>query len=321
MNGKAANPVLSVIVPTYNRAWCIERCLDALLVESPNVPMEVVVVDDGSTDGTDEVLQGYRDAVTIIRQSNGGPGAARNAGVRGSKGALVAFMDSDDENLPGRLKMQVDYMTSHEDVVLTFGAIAFRSRPAEPYLSTLEARDEWSTMADPYLHLLTSAGECVNTMTAMVRRDCFDRVGGFDSRHRCAEDTDLWPRIGELGPFAYHGRPMTLVNDTRIEDKISRSSRVYTDGARAIIGVLKRDRRLSPGDRAIAERLAKKSAEMMLRYDWTHRDRAALREDIEFCRPVFGDAFAMKWSLIGLIPPSVGRALRRAKWALKSRSN
>ena len=321
MTGKGSNPVLSVIVPTYNRAWCIGRCLDALLAESHDVPMEVVVVDDGSTDGTDEVLQGYRDAIEVIRQSNSGPGAARNAGVRVSKGSLLAFMDSDDENLPGRLKMQVDYMTSHEDVVLTFGATAFRSRPEVPYLSTLEARNEWATIADPYRHLLTSAGECVNTMTAMVRRDCFERVGGFDPRHRCAEDTDLWPRIGELGPFAYHGRPMTLVNDTRVEDKISRSSRVYTDGARAIIGVLKRDRRLSPSDRAIAEGLVKKSAEMMLRYDWTDRDRSALQEDIEFCRPVFGDAFAMKWSLIGMIPPSVGRFLRRAKGALNSRGN
>ena len=65
----------------------------------------------------------------------------------------------------------------------------------------------------------------------------------------------------------------------------------------------------------------KRSAEMMLRYDWTERGRAALREDIEFCRPVFGDAFAMKWNLIGLIPSAAGRALRKAKRTLGSRSN
>lgn len=227
-------------------------------------------------------------------------------------------MDIDDEILPGRLKLQTDYMTSHSEVVLTFGAIAFRSRPAEPYLSTLEPRDEWTTMADPYRHLLTSGGECVSTPTAMVRRDAFEKVGWFATRYRCGEDTDLWVRLAELGPFAYHGRPMALVNDTHVEGKLTRSSSVYTEGPRALIEILKRDSRLSPADRAIAEGLVKRSAEMMLRYDWTERDREALHEDIEFCRPIFGDAFAMKWSLIGLIPSSAGRALRKAKRALDS---
>ena len=218
----AAVPMLSVIVPTFNRAWSIARCLDSLLVEASHVAMEVLVVDDGSTDATVRALEAYGSEIKVLRQPNSGPSAARNAGVRASSGALLAFMDSDDENVPGRLRMQVDYMMLHKEVVLTFGAIAFRSRPLVAYLSTLEVRDGWATMADPYRHLLTSGGECVNTMTAMVRRECFERVGGFNPSYRCAEDTDLWPRLGELGPFAYHGRPMALVNDTRVEEKISR---------------------------------------------------------------------------------------------------
>jgi hypothetical protein len=84
------------------------------------------------------------------------------------------------------------------------------------------------------------------------------------------------------------------------------------------VEILKRDSRLAPGDRAIALRLVKQSAEMMLRYDWTERGHSALLEDIEFCRPVFGDAFARKWKLIGAIPAGIGRALRWARRARRS---
>ena len=313
-------PEVAVVVPVYNGCWSIRRCLDAILRERGELGLQVVVVDDGSTDGTPKILREYAREVHALRIENSGPGAARNVGVMISSAPLVAFMDSDDEILPGRLKLQADYMTSHSEVVLTFGAIAFRSHPAEPYLSTMEPRDEWATMVDPYRHLLTSGGECVNTMTAMVRRDCLESVGGFATRYRCGEDTDLWVRLAELGPFAYHGRPMAIVNDTKPDGKLTRSSRVYTEGPRALIEILRRDTRLSPADRTIAKGLVKRSAEMMLRYDWTERNRAALQEDIEFCRPIFGDSFALKWNLIGLIPSSAGRALRKVKRALNSRT-
>ncbi len=207
--------------------------------------MEVIVVDDGSVDRTWEILERYAGRVLVLRQANAGPGAARNVGIQVSTGAFVAFMDSDDELIPGRLAMQLGYMVSHPQVVLSFGAIAFRSRPDVPYLSTLDLCDDWVVMPDPYRHLLTSGGECINTMTAMARRECLIRLGGFATRFRCGEDTDLWARLAELGPFAYHGRPMAVVNDTRPEGKLTRSRRVYTEGPKALIEILKRDRRLA----------------------------------------------------------------------------
>ena len=316
MDGLGSTPALSVVVPAFNAAWCIERCLGALLAEQRLVPMEVIVVDDGSTDLTGEILGSYQGRIRVLRQPNAGPGAARNVGIQASAGSFVAFMDSDDELIPGRLAMQLEYMEAHPEIVLSFGAIAFRSQPGVPYLSTLQPRDEWAVMADPYRHLLTAGGECVNTMTAMVRREAFEKVGGFATRYSCGEDTDLWVRLAEFGPFAYHGRPMALVNDTRPDGKLTRSTRVYTEGPKALIEILRRDNRLCPADRAIAEGLVKRSAEMMLRYDWTERGRAVLQEDIEYCRPVFGDAFALKWKLIGFIPSWAGRVLRKAKRAL-----
>ncbi len=196
MDRRESPPIISVVVPVFNSAWCIERCLRSLISEQHSVPMEVIVVDDGSVDGTEEILDRLAGQITVLRQGNAGPGAARNAGIQASKGSLVAFMDSDDELVQGRLAMQLEYMANHPEIVLSFGSIVFRSRPDEPYLSTLTPRDEWTVMPDPYRHLLTAGGECVITVTAMARRECLTRVGGFDSRFRCGEDTDL---MGPLG--------------------------------------------------------------------------------------------------------------------------
>ena len=182
--------------------------------------MEVIVVDDGSVDGTAEILDRYIGRVRVLRQANAGPGAARNVGINASTGAFVAFMDSDDELVPGRLAMQVEYMASHPEVVLSFGAVAFRSRPDVPYLSTLDLRDEWVVMPDPYRHLLTSGGECVNTMTAMARRECLRR--GRRVRHSFSMRGGHGPvgsarRAWACSPIT--GGPWQLVNDTSARGK------------------------------------------------------------------------------------------------------
>ena len=101
IDGQGVARQLSVIVPVFNGAWCIERCLEALLAEQAKVPVEVIVVDDGSIDRTAEILERYAGRVRVLGQANAGPGAARNLGINASTGAFVAFMDSDDEIAPG----------------------------------------------------------------------------------------------------------------------------------------------------------------------------------------------------------------------------
>jgi len=305
------------VIPAYNSAWCIERCLNALLVELKEFPLQVIVVDDGSTDATAALMTRYADRVTFVSQSNQGPGAARNAGVAKALADYVAFVDSDDVILPGRLRMQYDFMKQCPEVVLTFGAIAFMSAPKIPYLSTLEVTEEWRRLEDPYRHLLTCGGECVNTMTVMVPKTVLVAAGGFNTRFRCGEDTDLWVRLAELGTFAYHGRPMALVNDVKAGGKLTRSPYVYTHGPKVLLEILMRDTRLTPEDRKIACKLVKKSVEMMLRYDWTHLGRRQMLADIAFCGPVFGQGFERKWKLISCLPAGIGRAGRWGRTLLR----
>src|SRR5438874_2268449 len=92
-------PLFSVIIPAYNRATLIGQTLDSVFAQNRN-DMEVIVVDDGSTDGTLDIVARYGDRVRILQQSNKGPGAARNAGLRAATGDYVAFLDSDDVWFP-----------------------------------------------------------------------------------------------------------------------------------------------------------------------------------------------------------------------------
>jgi glycosyltransferase involved in cell wall biosynthesis len=110
-------PLVSVVIPTYNRADFLAAAVDSVLKQSyPNI--EAIVVDDGSTDATARVMEGYRGRVTFLRQANAGIARARNAGLQAAHGKYVAFIDSDDECEPARIAIQVACLESFPDVVM-----------------------------------------------------------------------------------------------------------------------------------------------------------------------------------------------------------
>ena len=114
---------VSVIIPTYNRAHLVGRAITAALEET--LPGdEVIVVDDGSTDSTDKVLRSFGDWIVYIRKENGGSGSARNRGVREAKNPLIAFLDSDDEWMPGKIEAQRQLMQARPDVLFCFSDFA-----------------------------------------------------------------------------------------------------------------------------------------------------------------------------------------------------
>ena len=101
-------PLVSVILPTFNRAWTIRSAIDSVLDQDyPNI--ELIVIDDGSTDNTPELLEPYLDRMTVIHQVNKGVSAARNAGIKKSKGAFVALLDSDDAWDQQKISCQMDF--------------------------------------------------------------------------------------------------------------------------------------------------------------------------------------------------------------------
>ena len=196
---------VSVIVPTYNCARLLPRALASVFAQTV-APAEVIVIDDGSTDGTDFALarSGYRDRVVYLRKPNGGVASARNVGLRAARSEWIAFLDADDEWLPERLERGLRIVAETPDLRWCSGAFIEDTRgggpvtrgfPAGPARAHLR-EDCWidDFFAVVERHVL------FHTATMLVHRRCFAEAGEFDESLRRREDLDLWVRIAFRSP-------------------------------------------------------------------------------------------------------------------------
>jgi len=192
---------VSVIVPLYNKAPWIKRCLASILGQS-FADFEAIVVDDGSTDGGAELVAKYGDArVRLIRQPNAGPGAARNRGVAEARGGILAMLDADDAWAPDYLAESVRLLDAHGDRVacLTWAMMEF------PAGQSTERR--WNRIGIPQgryrvtretsLRVLIGIVSNMLPSSTVIRRDVFQSLGGFYEKNRClfAEDAYLWLKV------------------------------------------------------------------------------------------------------------------------------
>lgn len=177
---------VSVIIPTWNRARELGNAIDSALAQTVR-PFEIVVIDDGSTDGTAEVLARYGDAIRVVRQHNQGVAAARNAGIAVARGELLAFLDSDDVWLPRKLELQLQRFDAGPDLGLVHCGADF-----EGIGPRIDGMEGW--VATEILRLdrevIVAHGSGV-----MVPRRVAEEVGGFDERMRVSEDWDFCYRV------------------------------------------------------------------------------------------------------------------------------
>lgn len=209
------NPLVSVVIPTYNRAHSIERAVRSVLAQTYTA-WELIIVDDGSTDGTTEVLSRFGDTIRVIHQLNAGPSAARNAGIRAAKGELVAFLDSDDEWLSEKLEHQVQLMHS-SNVILSATNCRSKDQPEcsiRPGMS-LNCDSAPAFVSQP-------GGHPILLSSWLVRRNILIALGGFDSEADPAEDNHLLFRLAFKGRFAIT-REVLVLRETKLDDvKLSR---------------------------------------------------------------------------------------------------
>lgn len=188
-------PQVSVIIPTYNRKTYVQETIDSVLAQI-FTDYEVIVIDDGSTDGTGEALQArYGDRITYIWQENQGESAARNLGIEKAKGEFIAFLDSDDIWLPHKLKKQVAYMENHPLVDLLFGCNRLIDQDGRPIESS--APSNYQAMVPFDKTILYFWNPIGGPSTTLIRKSRLDWVGGFDPTIKFGEDWDLWFRIAE----------------------------------------------------------------------------------------------------------------------------
>lgn len=190
---------LSVIVPTFNRAEVIERCLRSIFAQ--NLPfsasqMEVVLVDDGSTDDTADLVKSAYPQVNYVYQSNQGVSAARNAGIAVAQGDWIALLDSDDEWLPHKLAVQLDLVEKSELKICHTEEIWIRKGVRVNQMDKHKKRGGWI-----FEHCLPLCA--MSPSSILIHRSVFEQVGVFNESLPACEDYDLWLRIAACYEVAF----------------------------------------------------------------------------------------------------------------------
>ncbi|KAA3661579.1 MAG: glycosyltransferase family 2 protein, partial [Chloroflexi bacterium] len=186
-NNKVTNPTVSVIIPSYNYANFLPEAVESIFNQTFQ-DFEVIVVDDGSTDNTQEVVQTFmvRDRFHYIYQENQGLAATRNTGLRAAKGDFVAFLDADDIILPNKLEVQVNWLRNNPDFGLVGSGYYYMDEHGVP----IEEQRPW--LRSPHLKIEDLLFDCPFIVHAiLVKKEWVDKVGGFDKRVRRVEDWDL----------------------------------------------------------------------------------------------------------------------------------
>lgn len=196
----AEHPLVSVIMPAYNaRPYIAEAIRSVMDQDYPNI--ELIVVDDGSVDGSADYAESLGARLRVIRQANAGVAAARNKGLAEAKGELIAFLDADDVWLPAKISAQVEYLRQHPETAVVYGIFlrwhakadgSFDAPPApvvkDPHKVLVARHSGWI-----YTELLFD--NIVHVITAMIRREVVEKLGGFDESLPTGEDYDFWLRM------------------------------------------------------------------------------------------------------------------------------
>ncbi|MDT8377785.1 MAG: glycosyltransferase [Desulfotignum sp.] len=187
-------PQISVIIPSFNRAWTLAHAIDSVLAQTV-APKEIIVVDDGSTDHTPKVLAAYGDSIRVLVQPNKGVSCARNLGIRHSTGEFVALLDSDDQWKPEKLACQTAFFMDHpgalicqtEEIWIRNGV---RVNPRKKH------RKPSGLIFEPSLHLCL-----VSPSAVMIKKKLFERKGMFRPDFPVCEDYEFWLRVSVDTPI------------------------------------------------------------------------------------------------------------------------
>lgn len=231
-------PCVSVVMPTYNRAHLLPRAIGSVLAQTFS-DFELLVVDDGSTDRTGEVVAGFKDGrIRVLRlDRNDGASRARNAGIQAARGAWVAFLDSDDEWLPRKLELQLTRLQEVND-------------PRATVAYCLCEQDDGATKrtvpssgvlpgGDVFDHLLRN--QRPPTASAfVVKRSALLNVGGFDENFPSSNDIDLWLRLAEARNHFLTVNEVLVIKHDHFGPQIS------NDPVAPVLGFRKFDRRWGP---------------------------------------------------------------------------
>jgi glycosyltransferase involved in cell wall biosynthesis len=227
-------PAVSVVIPTYNRKQWVTEAIDSVLKQKFR-DFELLIVDDGSEDGTCEALGRYAGETGYLYLRHGGVSRARNIGSRICRGDFVAFLDSDDLWQPAKLQRQMEYMRAHPDCRICYTDEIWIRRGVRANQGN-KHRKYSGWIFEQCLPLCI-----ISPSSALIRRDLLEQSGGFDESLPVCEDYDLWLRIAAGNPVAFLPEPL-IVKRGGHDDQLSRSEwGIDRFRVRALCKILARD--------------------------------------------------------------------------------
>lgn len=258
-------PVVSVIIPTYNRAHCVGEAIESVLNQTFR-DFEVIVVDDGSTDNTQEVLSRYSGSIRVIRQENLGVSAARNAGILSAKGEWVAFLDSDDEWCNHALESLFEAFPENSQVVARVGNLQFVQNKEKLELFDLVGLNLVNPMLC-YRPLLITLQVGFFPSAFMTRQDAILKAGLFDTSLHLHEDRDLMARLSLLGSWVITPRVIARVYRKTQNDALSSIHTMDPENSPRILAKTYRRILLSEGITKLEKKdVCRRLSEAL--YDW-----------------------------------------------------
>jgi glycosyltransferase involved in cell wall biosynthesis len=282
----ASMPLVSVVVPVYNGAKYLRAALESALGQTYQ-RLQVVAVDDGSTDSSPEILASYGPRLTVIRQRNAGVAEARNAGIRASEGALIAFLDQDDWWLPEKVEKQVARFRADPDLGLVHTGILQYSESDGAFVDPVYPTDGSARLRGHcYEQLLL--GNAMFNSTVMIRRSVLAASGLFDPAMagNTVQDYDLWLRIARHYPLDYVPEQLTAL---RLHGEQGTWDR------RAMLGdeLALLERTLGPRGMRASTEMRARIARLLDALGVAHLDARSLRK----ARAYFARSLRFRWSM------------------------
>ena len=275
----SATPAVSVVIATYNRARFLPETIDSVLGQRFR-DFELIVVDDGSTDDTPELLKSYGDRIRILCQENRGPAAARNLGIRHARGRWVSIQDSDDLSAPDHLESLFAFAEKNPDCGMVFANGAYLAGP-EHNRETIIPKEKSRRLAQQGVRLLDLFEKSiVRLQAALLSKTCLETIGGHDKSLRICMDLDLAFRIFMRYPVAYLDKVVFLYR--KHEGNIGRNQDLRLLENIRVIEKLVREfpqAREELGTRRIAQRTAYRYYRLA-KGRWKAGDRDGAREAI-----------------------------------------
>lgn len=237
--------LVSVIIPTYNRATYVTQAIESALLQS-YVPVEIVVVDDGSTDDTQRVLAPYSERINYIYQGNQGEAVARNTGIAASCGDYVAFLDSDDVWFSSKLSKQMSYLSAHPEV----GMVASHAIAIDKYGVALDGSPLFPAQSEGWVtqenNILRSP---LPIDTVVVRRNCLPKPTPFPSGVEFGADWEMCLRVGANHKIWFLGEVLAgvRVHEGNITNPLASQQQIDRK-LQSRLGVIERVFATMPGD-------------------------------------------------------------------------